>query len=495
MAIRTITWTVDEKLQISPKARQHAGVQGDNNATEVVFELPPLLQSGYVLYLEFIGTYGAYDKTEELEVQGGAVRFPLPKAWTQEGGDATIRLAAVQEREGAEVSGYTFAGRVCFEDRPAFGRVKSLLAGTIHKLLELAQGSAEVAQEQAAAAADDAARAEAASVSAKMDSQAAAASAGEAAAAEAAAETSSRAAAASAGEANGYSSHPPVIGADGNWMQWDGTEYVSTGHPSKGEKGDRGERGVQGEQGIQGEPGEITTDYANRTYANAIRGAVSGVGAVWLDEVSPIEHELDVRMTTEEPMRLTGEKLSVYGKNLCDYTQFKPYSGGTITLVENGFTFTGRYYCSLDGSFLPLGRYYMSWKFKSESSITPVWRLQYQDGTYSSQIQNGGGITITQPVKYVLLYHEMVGGTHTATYTDIQLEIGTSATQYEPYQRTEHTADANGIVKGVKSISPVTTLVADAGINITAEHNKDTAAVVNDLMERIVALEAAIVNN
>lgn len=233
MAIRTITWTVDETLQISPKAQQYAGVQGENNATEVVFSLPAMLQEGYTLYLEFIGNYGAYDKTETLVAEGGAVRFPLPKAWTQEGGNATIRLVAIREDDAT--TGYSFAGRVRFDDHSAFGRVKSILEGTIHKLMELAQRSVEVAESsvQKAKSSQEAARTHAISA---MENAAKAAQ--------------------SAAAADGYTSHPPIIGEDGYWMQWNGTVYTSTGVPAQGDTGSTGPQGPQGEKGEQGPKGD-----------------------------------------------------------------------------------------------------------------------------------------------------------------------------------------------------------------------------------------------
>ena len=58
-----------------------------------------------------------------------------------------------------------------------------------------------------------------------------------------------------AGEAESYSSHPPIIGDDGCWREWNGTAYVTTNLPSRGEQGIQGERGIQGAQGIQGERG------------------------------------------------------------------------------------------------------------------------------------------------------------------------------------------------------------------------------------------------
>ncbi len=124
MAIRTITWTVDEKLRITPRHVQDAGVQGDNNATRVVFSLPAFLQERYTLYIECVDSVGEGDKTDPLAVIDGAVSFDLPLKWTQHGGEATLRLVA--EVEG--VVAYTAIGRVRYDGRAtAFAKMKSLV--------------------------------------------------------------------------------------------------------------------------------------------------------------------------------------------------------------------------------------------------------------------------------------------------------------------------------------------------------------------------------
>lgn len=45
---------------------------------------------------------------------------------------------------------------------------------------------------------------------------------------------------AAAESAESYSSHPPMIGEDGNWELWNGTAYVSSAYPSRGEQGPAG---------------------------------------------------------------------------------------------------------------------------------------------------------------------------------------------------------------------------------------------------------------
>ena len=56
-------------------------------------------------------------------------------------------------------------------------------------------------------------------------------------------------------QAADFNAHPPVIGENENWWLWDGTEYVDSGFPSKGDTGEQGPQGPQGETGPQGQQG------------------------------------------------------------------------------------------------------------------------------------------------------------------------------------------------------------------------------------------------
>lgn len=55
-----------------------------------------------------------------------------------------------------------------------------------------------------------------------------------------------------------------------------------------------GPRGLAGPKGDKGDPGEVTLEYANNTFANAIKGVVSGVNAVRIDDISSVPHNIEV---------------------------------------------------------------------------------------------------------------------------------------------------------------------------------------------------------
>lgn len=131
MAIRTVTFTASSQ-RVCPQAPQEAGVQGEHQATAVVFRLDPELALPQYLYRwEFVDGNGQMDTTETFSLPaegtqedgenelGTEVSVLLPRAWTKAGGIAEIRLAvSVLAKDGQELMTlYTLTGRLRFAAR------------------------------------------------------------------------------------------------------------------------------------------------------------------------------------------------------------------------------------------------------------------------------------------------------------------------------------------------------------------------------------------
>ncbi len=122
-------------------------------------------------------------------------------------------------------------------------------------------------------------------------------------------------------------------------------------------------------------------------------------------------------------------------------------------------------------------------------------------GTYIGEYIGKTSYTFNSgTAEYIIVWYFNTSGEFHASEevkASIQLELGTNATPYTPYvEPTIHLANMDGTVSGVLSVSPMTTLTADTdSVVVTATYNKDTNAVINTLVERLAALEAAIVNN
>ena len=69
----------------------------------------------------------------------------------------------------------------------------------------------------------------------------------------------------------------------------------------------------------------------------------------------------------------------------------------------------------------------------------------------------------------------------TITISNIQIEIGATATEYEPYiEPITATSNAEGVVNGLMSISPNVTLLANKEVTIECEYNTDTKTYIDN---------------
>ena len=76
------------------------------------------------------------------------------------------------------------------------------------------------------------------------------------------------------------------------------------------------------------------------------------------------------------------------------------------------------------------------------------------------------------------------------TLKDIQLNMGDTVTEYEPYKEPEaYMPDSDGIVEDVTSLYPTTTLLKDTeGVIIKCEYNRDINKAFEELTNAIISL-------
>jgi lysophospholipase L1-like esterase len=187
--VRTITFAATSK-GVTPTGPQEAGVQGDHNATVVVWQLDEtLLNEAYRYRCEYVDGSGGWDTTPYLALESGnTISVPLPRAWTAAGGCAVIRLCVSEFTEGREErSIYTLTGRLQYAGRESGGAMAEEYEDKLPALImavtesmneaEAAAAGAEAAAAGANEAAAGAEEAAAAAEEAAMTANAAAASA------------------------------------------------------------------------------------------------------------------------------------------------------------------------------------------------------------------------------------------------------------------------------------------------------------------------------
>ena len=254
-------------------------------------------------------------------------------------------------------------------------------------------------------------------------------------------------------------------------------EWLDSLKGEKGEKGDKGDTGEQGAQGEQGEPGKDGADGAPAT--------INGVNALTIEAKDGIKATQEGNTLTISGKELqnntgaktvTGESISVtdsvkypllglnlygkstqgyashggtpLGKNLFDFEAWKSgisqitggaaeYIGSSIILTATaGDCFVGLSTGSeLKLSVKPLTTYTLSWAVTGSDNeaiyvfnngmVSDHWKVE---GKYRPLI-----FTTKEDSKYITIRFGVRGIGNVATFSDIQLEEGSTATDYEPY--------------------------------------------------------------
>ena len=245
----------------------------------------------------------------------------------------------------------------------------------------------------------------------------------------------------------------------------------------------------------------------NQSFANAIRGTATG-NPVCITDCSPVEHEMSVKVD------VPNAKVTRYGKNLVDMNDW--VKQGAATIAEDGsykistIAMNNKYgadsgsgiYVPVNGNIPIVIRGTVKTASPNATTNCFIVYIKYTDGTNTRIDWNGvlvDGIAKWQtrsnksdPSKTI--ERVTYAWTSNAAYVkDFQIEVGQTATEYEPYvEPITYTADENGDVKGVMSVYPSTTLIAEDGTTVTAEYNKDTNKVIAAQEATISELKAAL---
>ncbi len=224
-----------------------------------------------------------------------------------------------------------------------------------------------------------------------------------------------------------------------------------------------------------------------------------------------IQLELGTTATEYEPYFDVSEvKVSRYGKNLAsnNVSGWHQYQYYPLTIENNVMSSTiasGNYNKQyLLTHFLP-GSYTASaifenykcfivqpydskGNFKNDLAGYPKWNNSYNGYPFSEESQIK--FTVPEDVAYWRL-GVVFGGAEadigkTTTVKNLQLEIGNVCTEFEEFEKlVSYTAESDGNVKNVSSISPTTTLIPDnPNVTIEVEYNKD----INTVLDNAAAL-------
>ena len=285
----------------------------------------------------------------------------------------------------------------------------------------------------------------------------------------------------------------------------------------KGEKGDKGE---QGEQGDKGEPGEVTLEYANNTFSNALKGSTSDT-FISLDDVSPIPHIVKCKLEGEN---IEDTTVKVCGANLFnaydlsytsqgDRCKAETIGAGAIrVLVNKPSDYMNANVFVIKTASLEVGKllYATANIAKGDEGNTAGLALYAYNTTtkkgitiFSHRDESNTGkarcvvkLTDAHINNYdeirILFYYNAssVTGWQVGDYVDFSNIMVTYSTEqdYKPYQGTEYTPDASGNVD-IASISPDMNIYSDTdGVMINADYNRDINKAFAELQQAILSL-------
>lgn len=174
----------------------------------------------------------------------------------------------------------------------------------------------------------------------------------------------------------------------------------------------------------------------------------------------------------------SGVAVSVFEKNI--FSNVAPVSAANALTVINSTTYSIApnmangvmygIYANVSELQLGIGDVLKcSVKGISKIGSSRGWRVEYQDGTYNSLSNSlNATLTVDKPFKRIMLYCDM--GTAGFSYEPV---VFTDVVVYKESEVKKYTANADGTVSGVKSLSPYMTIATDAsGVDITATYHK-----------------------
>ncbi len=205
---------------------------------------------------------------------------------------------------------------------------------------------------------------------------------------------------------------------------------------------------------------------------------------ITVDNVHPVEHKLKVKLSSDTVTDFSGISVKRYGKNL-----FTPEiltisnNAKNFTISNNEFSFertvyTGGISVAYD-IYLKAGIYTLSGNADCSDGTNTMGTAVRLGSAFIANKSSAGSknginysFTVEESNTYRINFYSSgsTAGTVT-TFKNIQLEYGSGATDYEQYKECQTaTANTNGIVEGLTSVSPNMTVLsnsADVLINVS----------------------------
>lgn len=244
--------------------------------------------------------------------------------------------------------------------------------------------------------------------------------------------------------------------------------------------------------------------------ANALKGSASG-SVVAMTDISPLEHELEVKVSRKNLIPypdVSTVEVKRYGKNMLDFSKavngaFTDNGDGTYTIRKNGnsrFSAIFPFYIPSPQNNEPYTAVNISADIVDTNIETPmVFMRTFKVPDTTSQNLASASFDFSEKGSVfgffetyyadVYLSHDANDGGY-ITFKHPQITLSYDRLPYEPYiEPTTYPVEADGTVKGIKSLYPITTIMTDTkGAVVEVEYNRDLNKAFAELYQAIISL-------
>lgn len=254
----------------------------------------------------------------------------------------------------------------------------------------------------------------------------------------------------------------------------------------------------------------VNKRYADNNFANALKGTASSA-SVRLDDVSPIEHTLGVKVSSKNLWQNTNTRFpaalsynstnqtytmstGIVGYSFVAHTLTNPIPVGTTVTISIMFQ-------SGKGRGVAIGGYHSTGGASWQGHINVPSNIDMTGQTLTSTF------TTTETVEEFMVFHNTGDNIEEPFIFKVQYELGSTATAYTPYisdltsiivtrygtvetdSPQTYIPAADGTISGVKSLYPTTTLMTDTEeAIISAEYNRDINKAFAELQQAILSM-------
>ena len=252
-------------------------------------------------------------------------------------------------------------------------------------------------------------------------------------------------------------------------------------------------------KGDKGDKGDMPTDVAN-----AIKNTVSG-NPIVIDDASPIEHTLDVKVSANETVYVRGKNLIPFNNksyNNGKYVAGQTYtiSGVSFTVNDNGSVYVvgtatngSAMFVLSNNPTLEAGRHTVT---LSGCPNTDCYIAIVTGSNTYYDYDSGVTAENVNIEKSRISFVVKSGATVDATFYPM-LEFGDTVSEFtSPVGSCSATADEHGVVNGLVSVAKEMSIFTETGTEIECTYNRDTNAVVGDIetaLDSIIAMQESLI--